>query len=132
MEVCLAIGVQHPSRLAESLTWPELLDWVALWRLSPWGEFRKDLRSGAQVLSMLMPYLPDGVQFPGVFFPYFNETSVDAIGIDVEASIHFFKSYKAQVYGQANIEAVDSDQRDDNGASTRDHESKGTAGAIRV
>jgi hypothetical protein len=36
--------------LLERLTWDELLDWLALWEIDPWGETRRDVRAAVASL----------------------------------------------------------------------------------
>ena len=38
----------HPRRLVAKLDRDELLDWLALWEIDPWGPKRDDLRSAVQ------------------------------------------------------------------------------------
>ncbi len=41
------LGVRHPRRLIAELGRDELLDWLAMWEVDPWGPERDDIRAAA-------------------------------------------------------------------------------------
>lgn len=46
--MCRDLGVEHPRRLHVELCRSELLDWLALWQVDPWGPDRADRRAAVQ------------------------------------------------------------------------------------
>jgi len=72
MEICRGSArYGHPDQLLAELSWPQVVDWLAFYELSPWGEERDDLRSGVLAALLLAPYAEDS-EPPNVTWPYFD------------------------------------------------------------
>jgi len=96
-ELCLQLGVEHPSRL--TLSGGELLDWAAVWGVSPWGDTRSDRRMGAATVLGMAPYLPKATTLPESAYPYFRQDD----DIDYAESFEWFARYKESRHGKDNI-----------------------------
>jgi len=73
------LGYRHPRYLIQDLTTDELLDWLALYEIDPWGETRRDYR--AAVASMWVR----GAKFEDVRPTYPHVGCVDADDDDLIA-----------------------------------------------
>ena len=74
-EICARVGVVHPDYLlqpAGPLTWEQMIDWLALYDLQPWGDQRDDLRAFAAANVCIAPYLEKYAKLPDAAWPYWD------------------------------------------------------------
>jgi len=60
-------------RPAGPLYWEQLIDWLALFNLEPWGDQRDDLRAFAAATVSLGPYMEKAAKMPDAQWPYWHE-----------------------------------------------------------
>jgi len=91
MEICRGSAKYgHPDHLLADLTWSQVVDWLAMYESSPWGEDRDDLRNGVLAALMLAPYADSAP--PHVTWPYFDEGPK----IDVAAGFAALAAHRAR------------------------------------
>ena len=88
MEICPRAGFAHPDHLLATLTWDQVLDWVAQFETDPWDETRADLRQ-AVLVSWLPPPAEDSPPPFRLTWPYDGEQTE----IDVAASLDYLAAH---------------------------------------
>ena len=75
----MALGYPHPDILLEQITSRQLGEWIAYYRIDPWGEERADLRSGIVSSTMANINRKKGAKAfkPSDFMPEFIKQKED-------------------------------------------------------
>lgn len=78
-ELCKVLRVRHPRYLLRVLSRDELLDWLAVYEISPWGPEREDLRTAVGSL------WARGAEFEKIRIEYPHVENVDPDAEDEQA-----------------------------------------------
>lgn len=103
-----------PDVLLEKLTHRQFLDWQTYFAQEPWGELRADMRSMVLAAHILSPHMPDGTQLPNPTYPYFEDTSPEAMADKAQDLKRWIEANRERLSGR-------NDDRQNGGGSDERH-----------
>lgn len=100
--LCLAMGEPDVDVVLARLTYRKYLDWQAYFAQEPWGELRADMRSMVLAAHILSPHMPSGTELPNPTYPYFEDTSPEAVADKAQELKRWIAENRERLHGNHN------------------------------